>query len=402
MNKLLIFFRWILAKRSRIILAVLFVILIVVFFVTRGKDSEEVQVQTTIVERGTIVSSVTASGQILTSNITHIKSQASGVVKKVYVSDGDYVYPGQTIAEIELDSDGKQNHAAAYASYVSAVNSLENAENNYRSAKATLDKVYDEIQGHDDDETLEMKATRTTTEVAHDNAWNGVENAKASLTNAWLAYSQARAVITAPSEGTINAITIAEGLTLGATEGANGGRTNQRVASIYTEDTPLSSFNVSEIDVSRIRQGQKATITLDAITDKTFTGKVVSVDKLGTTTSGVTTYPVIIQFDNTSSEILPNMATSANIIIETKSDVLLVPSSAVKGEVGQYYVTVSKDGQEENISVTLGITSDTQVEVVTGLDEGDVVVTATVSNQNQEGQFGSSPFGGFGGARIIR
>ena len=400
MNKVLSFFGWILAKRSRIILAILIVAALGLFFFNR-KATVEVQIQTSTVERGTIVSAITASGTILTANISPITTSATGIVKKAYVEDGQEVAKGQTIAEIVLDETGAQKNASAYASYISSANSLNAAKNNLRSSTASLEKVYDDIKGHDSDETFAQKETRTKAEVAHDNAYDGLKSAEANLVAASLSFRTSSPIITAPSSGVITNITIVEGMTLSGTS-TDTGSSSTRVGVLETKGTPLTSVNVSEIDVPRIAQGQKATITLDAISDKTFTGKVVSVDRLGTITSGVTNYPVIIQLDSEATEILPNMAANANIIIETKSDVLLVPTSAVKGEAGQNYVVVVKDGIQQNLFVEVGISSDTQTEILSGLSEGDIVVTSTISDTTQTGQFGSSPFGSFGGgARSI-
>lgn len=399
-KKIIDFAKKVLSNRRRAII-VFTALAVIVFFAWRtlGKKEEVPQIQTATVERGTIVSSITASGQILTSNIMHATTQASGVVKKVYVSDGDKVYKGQTIAEIELDTEGQQNRASAYASYISSVNSLKSAENNLRLAKAALDRVYDEIQGHDEDETLEMKETRTKAEVAHDNAYDAIQAARAKLSSANLDYQVSSPTIVAPTTGTINSVTIAEGMNLSASEGTNG-RTNQRVVSIVSEGKPLVSLNVSEIDVPRIKPGQKATITIESVADKTFTGKVVSVDRIGTTTSGVTNYPIIIQLDTSASQILPNMAATANIIVEAKSDILVVPASAVQTQDGQSVVRVLEDETERTVSVEVGISSDTQIEITSGLSEGDIVITGTTSLiQTQEG---TSPFGGgFGGPRVF-
>ncbi|KKU29278.1 MAG: Efflux transporter, RND family, MFP subunit [Candidatus Amesbacteria bacterium GW2011_GWA1_47_20] len=342
----------------------------------RGKNSSaRPQYQTAKTEKGTIVSSVSASGQILESNFLNMATQATGIVKTVYAKNGDRVYAGQKIAEIELDADGKLKNAQAWASLVAANNSLNAARNNYRLTQATVQRVYDDIKGHDADETFTQKETRTKAEVANDNAYDNVKNAEVNLVSANLAYRLTSPVITAPVAGTIDNITLAAGMTVGT----------GRVAVVRRQGNPITSFNVSEVDVNRVTPGQKATVTLDSISGKTFTGKVATVDKIGTVTSGVTNYPVIISLDTTAPEILPNMAATANIIIEAKNDALLVPSEAVDDQ----QVRVLKDGRMKNVTVETGLSSDTQTEIVAGLSEGDEVITGTVTNGNQ------SPFSTF-------
>lgn len=368
-----------------------------------GKNEEEPIIQTAQVQKGTIISSVSVSGNVISSNIENITTQASGTVSKVYVSDGDEVTKGQKIAEIDLDVQGQQNQAAAYSTYISAVNSLNSANNNYRLTQSSLAVVYDEIQGHDDDESLEMKEDRTRAEVANDNAYDAVKTAEARLSSAGLAYKTSSAIITAPSSGVVKSVTVAEGMNIGAQETASGARANQRIATIATGGLPIATFNISEIDVSLIEPGQKATITLDSIMDKTFTGKVVSVDRVGMITNNVTTYTTIIQFDTSSDQILPNMAATANIIIDSKSDVLIVPSQAVGYQDGQASITLIRNGRELNIPVEIGIFNDTQTEIISGLNEGDMVITGTTTSTSQETseRSGGFMFGGGGAGRII-
>lgn len=388
-------------RKGRIAAVVFLAIIGFIGWRTLGKKEEQPQIQTAQVTKGTIVSSITASGNIISSNIENITTQASGTVSKVYVSDGDKVYQGQKLAEIDLDVQGAQNHTSAYSTYIGAVNSLNSAKNSYRSTQASLAVVYDEIKGHDEDETLEMKEARTRAEVANDNAYDGIKAAEVRLSSAALAYKTSSPTIITPATGIIKSVTVAEGMNIGAQETASGTRANQRVATIATEGLPIATFNVSEIDVFLIKPGQKATVTLDAISDKTFTGKVVSVDRVGSTTSGVTNYPAIIRFDTTSEQILPNMAATVNIIIATKGDVLVVPTSAVQTQEGQSTVRVLDNGVERIVPVEIGLSSDTQIEIVSGLSEGDLVITGTTLPSTQLPEGGFSPFGGFGGTRRL-
>ena len=405
MKKLLLaYLKKLKSDRKKLIAVIIVLVLGGYLLVNRyRKNEKEPIVQTIEVQKSTIISSVSTSGNVISSNIENITTQASGTVKKVYISDGDKVTRGERITEIDLDVQGQQNQASAYSTYVSAVNSLNSANNNYRLTQASLAVVYDEIQGHDEDESLEMKEDRTRAEVANDNAYDSVKTAKARLSSAALAYKTSSAIITAPSSGVVKSVTVAEGMNIGTQETASGARANQRVATIATGGLPIATFNVSEIDVSLIEPGQKATITLDSIVDKTFTGKVVSVDRVGTITNNVTTYTTIIQFDTSSDQILPNMAATANIIIDSKSDVLIVPSQAIEYQDGQAWVTLIRTGREQNVPVETGIFNDTQTEIISGLKEGDVVITGATTSTSQEaqGQSGGFMFGGGGAGRMI-
>jgi macrolide-specific efflux system membrane fusion protein len=178
-------------------------------------------------------------------------------------------------------------------------------------------------------------------------------------------------------------------------------QSGSRIAVVTGSGNLLASFNISEVDVPRVKQGQKTTIILDSISDKTFTGEVVSVDRIGTVTNGVTNYPVVIQFSTQSEDILPNMSATANIIIETKTDVLVVPNAAiVSSSNNQNSVRVLKDGKEVSIPVEIGVSSDTLTEVVSGLNEGDEVITGTLTSGASRTKGQTSPFSSFGGGGI--
>jgi macrolide-specific efflux system membrane fusion protein len=387
------------AKRLIIIFAVIGILAIFSFgfFKDRG---QEVQVQTAKVERNTIVSSVSASGTVIASNFFPVTTSASGVVKKVYVKDGDSVTKGQKIAEIDLDPAGLRNYAQAYSNWTSASNSLASAKNNLRLAEATLAVVYDEIKGHDTDESLTMKEKRTKAEVAKDNAYLQVVSAQASLESSYLSYRESSPVIYSPVSGIIENVTAVEGMLLEVDSSP------RRIAVVeVVGGSPLASFNVSEVDIVKIKRGQKATVTIDSLEGKTFAGEVVSVDRIGKTSNGVTNYPVIVRFDAKMSGISPNMSASANIILEVKENVLTIPSSMVSASGDQDVVRVIRDGKEQVVTVELGLASDTSVEVLSGLGEGETVVmgegSPDVTNKSNRRSIFSSP-GGFSGGAVFK
>lgn len=375
-----------------------------------GKE-EESQVRTAAVERGTIVSSVSASGEVLSVNIMSANTKASGVVKEVFVEDGDQVKAGDKILEIDLDFQGQQKHAQSYASYLSAKSSLEatkqgklTALKGLEDAKSKLITAQQAAEGTDgwdpsDPNKQKIDSDRRSAELSfqaaqqeYANYDQKIKKSEVDLTSAWLSYQQTAPTITAPTDGTITSLMFTEGMSIGSLD-TGSTTSNQKVATIQKEGMPVISVNLSEIDVSRVELGQKATITLDSIADKTFTGEVTGVDRIGAVSSGVVQYPAIIELNSSSPQILPNMVVTANILIDKKDNVLLVPSSAVQTQDDQSFVSVLKDGQQQAVLVETGLVSDTQTEIVSGLEEGDLVVTGTVSSASSQ-QNGTSPFGG--------
>lgn len=403
MNKLNSFRTWITKDRKRIFGTIALAILIVlgIWKLTAG-NSDETTYQTSKVEKGTIISSVSASGQVLTTNILSITTEASGVVKKVYVKDGDEVYAGKVLAEITLDTAGLKKNAQAYASYISALNGVNSTNNNYRSAVASAEKILDDIKGHDTDETCAQKETRTKAEVARDNAYDGLRLAQANLTSAVYNYKTTSQTITAPFSGIIGSVNLVEGMVLesaSTTTNINA----QRVAVIKGDSLPVISVSLSEIDVPKVSVDQKVIVTLDSISDKTFTGVVATVDRIGTTSNNVTSYSAKIKLDSSSSEILPNMTATANIVLETKTDVLKVPSNAVSTVDGANYLKIMRDGKEVNIPVEIGISSDSEIEIISGVSVDDIVITGTTNSSKatdiQTRSVFSGGFGASGGPR---
>ncbi len=383
-------------------------------------SNQEITYQTTPAEKGTLVSTITSSGTITQGSSLSITSQATGVVSKVYVKNGDQVTAGQTIAEITPDLNSQQNQAAAWASYVSASNNLKNAENSVRNTQASLDKTLDDIHlfqygngGFDNvgsaNETMEQREARTSKEVALNNAQNSLATAKSQINSAWLAYQQTSTTISAPLSGTVSGMTISEGSAIsGSTSGTSSTPSSQTLGTVVLPNGKLqATVNLTEIDVTKVKEGQKVTLTMDAF-DKTFTGQVLGINTNGSVSSGVTTYPTVIQFDSTIEGAYPNMAVNATIITDVTDNALLVPNGAVTTSNGTTTVRVMRNGTPETATVEVGTSNDTQTEIISGINEGDQVVTgssggtAGTSTTTTTSPFGGGFGGAGGGVRISR
>ena len=354
-----------------------------------GKTSQnKVTYQTSKAEKGTLVTSVSASGSIVSTGMLTVNSNASGVVKKVYVKDGDLVSAGQKIAEIVLDQTGLEKYASAYASYVQAQNSVNSANNSLRSAIASAEKVLDEVKGHDTDETLAQKESRTKAEVARDNAYDATKSAAANFTVASYNLRLASSIITASNLGKIDNLNLVEGLVM----------TETNVAVIRVDTTPVALVNLNETDISKVKIGQKVTLTADSLPEKTFVGVVATIDRVGLITSNVVNYPVKIKLENQTSELLPNMSVGVEIMTNVKTDVLLVPASAVQTVNNQSTIQVMRNGEPITVTVEVGLSNDSQMEIISGLNEGDEVVTSTVTSASSSSSSNNatSPFSGVG------
>lgn len=166
-------------------------------------------------------------------------------------------------------------------------------------------------------------------------------------------------------------------------------------------DQKIAEVTLNEVDAAQVKAGQKAILEFDAVSDLSITGEVAEIDTLGTVTQGVVSYNVKVAFDVQDERIKPGMSASVTIIVDSKQDVLLVPIGAVKIQNETNYVEVLVNGQPQKKTVIIGSSNDTMTEIVSGLEEGEKVVTQTVNNgasqstsQNQNSNRNSPPIGG--------
>jgi macrolide-specific efflux system membrane fusion protein len=413
LSKIKSFFGWVRADKRRLIGAIVIVVLLVFgIWKIASAGANKVQYQTSTVQKGTVVSTVSASGRAISTSVLPINTLTSGIVNKVYVKDGDKVVKGQVIATVTPDTTGEQTFAQAYSSYISAENALNQANNSYYTLQAAAFAASNKFST---DPTLQNLNQNDPAYVQANDAWlaaqanflnqkNQVDQANVNLSNASINLANSSPTITSPYTGTISNVNLVSGMVITAsTNSTTGAVSSQRIAVIQNNATPIINVTLGETDVPNVKVGQKATITFDSITNETFTGVVATVDRIGTVSSNVTSYGVNIKLDSGSDQILPNMAATADIITATATDVLYIPSAALVTQSGQNYAQVLQNGKEVQIPVEVGISSDTDTVITSGLTEGETVVTGTVtaatSTSSTRSVFSTSG-GGFGGGTI--
>ena len=159
----------------------------------------------------------------------------------------------------------------------------------------------------------------------------------------------------------------------------------QSVCKVLKTSSYKVTINVDELDIKSVKKGQSVTVTADAVEDKTFTGKVTKVSKVGSTSDGVATYPVTIQLSN-AADLLPSMSVTATITTAKAENAVLVPVSAIQTKDGESYVTVVMDDNENGTQtkVETGIINDTYAQITSGVSEGDQIKTITRSSSNSD------------------
>lgn len=225
-------------------------------------------------------------------------------------------------------------------------------------------------------------------------AETSLENAALSLQNAQLSLQNAQDAlenytITAPISGTVIEKNFKAGDTIDNNTLTTTGGT---LAVLYDMSTLTFEMKIDEKDINKIQVGQEVSITADAVEGVTFSGVVDTVNINGTTVSGQTNYPVTVVI-NDPQNLKPGMNVSADIIVERAGTVLCVPVDAVNRGSDKPTVQVAGEGAldaEGNVTdpskletreVTLGRNDNDNIEITSGLTEGEVVVWANeVSN----------------------
>lgn len=419
----IIFSRFLKLSWTAKILIIIFVMFGSWFFYQKliSDKTQQIQYQQVKAEKGTIIVSIATSGQVSTANSASVTTQASGVVKNIFVESGQKVQAGDKIAELDLDMDGKQRSSQAYASYLSAKNNVDTARANLYSSQSTMltnwQKYMDLAQNstyQNSDGTPKTDQRQLTQFMTVNDDWlateakfkiqeNTITQTQTSLNSSWSSYLQSSPIIYAPISGTVDGLSLQIGSVINAQSNSSGTASSQKIASIKTDASPTVTVNLTEVDVFKVKIGNKVTLTFDAIQNKTYTGKVISIDSVGAVSSGVTNYPAVIKLDVSSPEIFTNMSAQANIITQIKDNVLIVPSAAIQTQNDQSIVKYLKNGFVEQVVVETGLSSSSQTEIISGLSEGDSVITGTLTPKaerttGQTSIFGGGSFGIFRGS----
>lgn len=382
-----------------------------------GSSETSTQTQTTnttaTVKRGKLTAAISTTGQIQTANFLAITTSVNGVVKKVYVKEGDKVIKGQKIMDITLDTEGEKSRINALASFKRSQDSLNEARNRLIALEAavrTKEKTFNDIKEttnyQGDEEVYQFHNAESeflSAKASLADQKNSISQLQLSVTTASMDLQTQSPTIIAPDSGIISNITAVEGTKI--ENSVTSDRSIKTVASIKQEGTPIASLDITELDISKIKVGQKVNMTLSSAQNQTFSGSVVGIDRIGTVSSGVSNYPVIIKFDQDSEVVFPNMGVNADIVTEEKSDVLYVPTASIKTQNGQKVVEVINGQESITVEVEIGISDAENTEIKSGLNENDEVVIQALptsgfngtTTQNNRTGGNRTIIGGFGG-----
>ncbi|MSN25059.1 MAG: efflux RND transporter periplasmic adaptor subunit [Geobacter sp.] len=381
------------------------------------KRPPEISYKTAKIERGTITSTVAATGNLSAVTTVQVGTQVSGTIQKLYVDFNSRVKKGEAIAEI----DPSLFNAA-----------VEQSQGNFLSAEANLQKA--KVLQADAERTLlrnkKLLADGIISQGDYDVAETALQSAKAVVKAAEGSVAQTRgalmqaktnlrySIIRSPVDGVVISRTIDIGQTVAA---------SFQTPTLFTIAKDLTKMqievSVDEADISRVRLDQKATFTVDSYPEQTFSGKVVQIRSAPIITQNVVTYVVVVNVDNSDLKLKPGMTANVSVEVAKKEDVLKLPPAALrfkpktkvdeagakvggmqrpsgsgkpgakKGGNGQQ-VYILKDGKPSAVPIKTGIANNSSIELTEGpLKEGDEVVIEQSGGDNSKKKSGGSPMG---------
>ncbi|MGC9995108.1 MAG: efflux RND transporter periplasmic adaptor subunit [Terriglobia bacterium] len=353
------------------------------------------------VERGDLARSVVATGKIEPLAKVEVKSKASGIVEKIFADYGDRVKQGQVL--VELDKEQLRSRVAE------ARANLQAAEASVQSAQATYERNVVDAQGPDvpflkstterqrklQIEGLVSTAVSEDAEKSYQLALNkqlsaqrNVAVSRAEVARAKAQVAQMQAALDNAEEDLRNSTIVSnmDGLVL-----SRDVEVGDAVSSILILGSQASNImtlgdvsevyvkgKVDESDISKVYLGQPARISVESLKDKKFMGKVTKISPLGVEKDNVTTFEVRVSIQNPTGELKANMSANAEIILEEKHKVLMVPEAAVIYDKDRHTFLetpdpVSKTGRRK-LSAKLGISNGVKTELIEGLKEGQQVI----------------------------
>lgn len=303
----------------------------------------------------TLSNGPSGSGTVTARTYT-LRARTAATVDKVAVNVGDQVTAGQTLMTLTSDT---------------VLPALQQAQNDLDNARLALQNL------------LTPPVTATQTEIA-------AERAKVAQMRANYESAQrdvAELTVVAPFDGIVTACNA----TPGGRVAANASQPLFVVADFSKMSVQIS---VDELDVAKLKVGMPATVDVQAVPGQHYQATVTSISPQGTVSQGVATYPVTLEIAD-PKDLLAGMTANVTIVCDRRDDVLYVPVEAVQTVRNRSVVRIlGADRKVQSVEVKTGLANDMYIEIVSGLTEGQTVITGTVSSGSSGGLLP-----GFGGLR---
>ncbi len=350
-------------------------------------ESQQIHYITEESKIGDLDKSVLATGSVRANQRTEVGAQVSGKIQKIHVTLGQAVKKGDLIAEI--DSETQQNNLntaqAELSAYKTQLNAkqvaLSVAESNYQR----LSKLYNQKSASLSD--LESAKNELATAKAN------LEDVKSQIQVAEIAVNTAKTnlgytKITSPIDGIIVSIPVSEGQTV------NANQSSPTIVQVADLSKALIKLEIAEGDIAQVKADQAVSFNTLAEPNRRYQGKIKSIDPALTTLtdnnyteeSGNSTavyYYANVIVDNPEMSLRIGMTTQGKVVISEKKNVLLVPTTAIKKQGKEKIIQVLENGKSVEKIVQTGLADSQYTEIISGVNEGEKVITAQRSANEQ-------------------
>jgi len=327
------------------------------------------------VKRGTLETRVSETGRLQPSRTVDIKSQFSGEVNQIYVTNGERVRQGQLLAVLTqapgqarqvaqlragIDEEGINVEKARLA--LARMRSLfdkgfiprkelESAEQDHRRALVRLDLAKRQLLlALGGNQELYQRSLRQSPSLTHREEFE----------------------IRAPASGTILDILAQAGeMITSGTATVGGGTILMKLADLRQM---VVKSKINEVNIARVKMGQSVDIQLDALPSRTFQGSVTAISTQGVKEDNIVTYEVTIEIRDPEGQLRPMLTANVDIVTEKLKDVLTVPLEALHSQKGEDFVNVMEQGKPVTRHVRVALRTAAKAVIVKGLHEGDQVV----------------------------
>lgn len=341
-------------KRCRLIIVGLVVFLLAVSVFLFRKNRSRRSFKTALVSRKNLTKIISASGEVKSEKEITLKFQTSGKLAWVGVKEGDQVKKWQAIASLDK-RELEKNLKKELLDYM-------NERWDFQADRETYNVSTDNL----DQYTLSNAARRILEKAQFDLNRDVIDVEIAHL-------AVELATIITPIEGIVTKI---------ETPVAGVNITPATAEFIIADPkTVFFEINVDEIDIGQIKKGQKVIISLDAYPEEKIESEVKQISfQAETTSGGGTAFRVKTELpENKDLKFRLGMNGDAEIIIKERENVLAVPASAVMKRKNRRYVFIVKNGRAHKQEVKMGLITDTEVEIVSGLNQRDEVISEKIS-----------------------
>ncbi len=352
-------------------------------------------------ELGDIARSVVATGKIEPLAKVEVKSKASGIVKEIFVDYADQVKEGQVLLELdkeELKARVRESRASLLAAQAAQEAAQAAYERNQVLANAPelpfLKSNLERSQQLLEDGLISQSLLEDSQRVyelalnAQRVALRNVAMTRAEVAQARAQVAQARAALERAEENLRNSTIISPMNGLVLSRDVEVGDAVSSILVLGSQATLIVTLGdvsevhvrgkVDEADIGKVYLEQPARIVVESFPDKKFEGEVTRISPMGVEKDNVTTFEVRVSIDNPTGELKANMTANAEIILEEKHGVLLIPETAViydnDRDTSVEIPQPSNASGREKLAVRLGISNGVKTEILEGLEEGQNVV----------------------------